>query len=222
VVQPPRGFGAIFARYRDPIIIGAVALAGVVLLLILFLSRLRSLFSRARTTRVVQADPLTQAIAAATEAPTQAREKTTKRSRSAPPKAVSRPGAQAAACLRRMQPDPLAAPGETFKAASGAPIPLAAREITFGTDPKQSSYVLDHPSLEARHASVTQTENGNFFVVDAGTIGGTWVNFEPVGQGAHLLRHGDVIHFGQLVFRFELKEPPEPVPPKVTKSPPQA
>ncbi|MFH1183877.1 MAG: hypothetical protein V1755_02415, partial [Chloroflexota bacterium] len=126
VVQPPRGVAAVFARYRDPIIIGAVALAGAVLLLILSLGRLRSLFSRARTTRVVQA----------------------------------------AACLRRMQPDPLAAPGETFKPASGAPIPLAAREITFGTDPQQSSYVLDDPSLEARHASVTQTEKGDFFVVD--------------------------------------------------------
>ncbi|MFH1184092.1 MAG: FHA domain-containing protein, partial [Chloroflexota bacterium] len=89
-------------------------------------------------------------------------------------------------------------------------------------DPQQSSYVLDDPSLEARHASVTQTEKGDFFVVDAGTIGGTWVNFEPVGRDAHLLRHGDMIHFGQLVFRFELKEPPEPAQPTVTKTPPQA
>jgi pSer/pThr/pTyr-binding forkhead associated (FHA) protein len=127
---------------------------------------------------------------------------------------------EAPALLRPMQPDPLAAPGETFKPSSAPPIPLAAREITFGTDPKQANHVLHDPSLEPRHARVTRTENGDFFVVDAGTIGGTWVNFEPVGQEAHLLRHGDVLHFGQLVFRFELKEPPEPAQPKVTRIPP--
>jgi len=119
-----------------------------------------------------------------------------------------------------MRPDPLAAPGETFKPSSTPPIPLAAREVIFGTDPSQASYVLHDPSLEPRHARITQTEKGDFFVVDAGTIGGTWVNFDPVGQEAHLLRHGDMIHFGQLVFRFELKQPPEPVQAKVTKIPP--
>jgi pSer/pThr/pTyr-binding forkhead associated (FHA) protein len=129
--------------------------------------------------------------------------------------------AQADAFLRRLQPDPLAAPGETFKLADVAPTPLAGKETTFGTDPTQSSQVLDDPSLEGRHALIRRNENGDFFVVDAGTIGGTWVNFEPVGQEAHLLRHGDVIHFGQLVFRFELREPPESQPPKVSKTSPE-
>ena len=64
------------------------------------------------------------------------------------------PAAEAAAHLRALQPDPLAAPGQTFKPAPGQPIPLAADEITFGTDPAQSSYVLDDPSLDARHARV--------------------------------------------------------------------
>lgn len=219
VLQPPRGLAAFFGRYRESIMIGAVAFAGVVLLLILFLGPLRLLFARARTTREVQADPLTQAVAAGAETSTLKRVGTSKRGRSAPPKPELR---QAAAFLRRLQPDPLAAPGETFKLAAGASIPLAAREVTFGTDPKQSSYVLDDPSLEARHARITRTESDDFFVVDAGTIGGTWVNFEPVGQEAHLLRHGDVIHFGQLAFRFELKDPPEPAQPKVTKTPPSA
>ena len=169
----------------------------------------------------VQADPLTQSITAGSQVPTVARERTTKR-RPAAPKPPAKQSVPASAFLRRLQPDPLAAPGDTFKPSSAPAIPLAAREITFGTDPKQASHVLDDPSLEPRHARITQTENGDYFVVDAGTIGGTWVNFEPVGQEAHLLRHGDVIHFGQLVFRFELKDPPEPAQPKVTRMPPQA
>ncbi len=221
VVQPPRGLTAFFGRYRNSIIIGAVGFAAFVLLLILFMGRLRNLTARARTNRRNQADPLTQKISAAAETPTMAREKAAQRS------AASTTGrrraaqlAQADAFLRRLLPDPLAAPGETFKPADLPLIPLASRETTFGTDPKQSNQVLDDPSLEGRHALITRNDNGDFFVVDAGTIGGTWVNFEPVGQETHLLRHGDVIHFGQLVFRFELREPPAPESPKVSKIPP--
>ena len=221
VVQPARGMAVFFGRYRDSIIIAAVAFAGVVLLLIIFLGRLGNLFSRSRHARTARADPVTQRITEAVGKPGATPEKTVKRVRAAAAKVAVGPTTQAAALLRGMQPDPLAAPGETFKPTSAPPIPLTAREITFGTDPRQSSHVLHDPSLEARHARITQTENGDFFVVDAGTIGGTWVNFEPVGQEAHLLRHGDVIHFGQLVFRFELREPPKPVQPKITKLPPQ-
>jgi hypothetical protein len=222
VVRPPHGLSAILARYRQTIATAAVAMAGAALLLIIFLGRLRALFSRARAARETQTDPLTQAISARAAAPTLPRAKVIGRSLPNVPRAVKRQPSQATAFLRRIQPDPLAAPGETFKPAAGPVIPLASREVTFGTDPRQSSCVLDDPSLEARHARITQTANGDYFVVDAGTIGGTWVNFEPVGQEAHLLRHGDVIHFGQLVFRFELKEPPEPAPPKVTQIPPRA
>ena len=223
VVQPPHGLAAIFARYRETIITTAVALAGVALLLIIFMGPLRSLFSMARTVRETQGDPVTQAVAARAPAPTTPPSKTIRRSRptTAPTRAPDQPE-QAPALLRPLQPDPLAAPGETLKPASASSIALAARELTFGTDPKQSTVVLADPSLEPRHASITRNENGDFFVVDAGTIGGTWVNFEPVGQEAHLLRHGDVIHFGQLVFRFELKKPPEPMQPKVTRIPPPA
>lgn len=221
VVQPPRGMAAFFGRYRDSIILGATVSAGLVLVLILFMGRLRRVFSGARQQRATQADPLTQDVSAAMDAPTLARDRTTQRSAAVASKTGRQRAAravQADAFLRRLQTDPLAAPGETLKPADIPPIPLAGREITFGTDPRQSSQVLDDPSLEARHARITRNDNGDFFVVDAGTIGGTWVNYEPVGQETHLLRHGDVIHFGQLIFRFELREPPESEPPKVSKT----
>jgi hypothetical protein len=219
VVQPPRGLPAFFGRYRDSIILGAVIFAGVALVFILFFGKLRTLFAGARSVRFKRADPVTQPLATAADIPTvaSASADTTRRGRAAATAPAAIKPAEAPALLRTMQPDPLAAPGETFKPASVPPIPLAAREITFGTDPKQANHVLHDPSLEPRHARITRTENGDFFVVDAGTIGGTWVNFEPVGQEAHLLRHGDVLHFGQVVFRFELKEPPEPAQPKVTR-----
>jgi hypothetical protein len=221
VVQAPHGVSAIFGRYRQYITWGAVGLAGLALLLILFVGRLPAIFSKRRTNRQVQVDPVTQSVAADAGETRPMHGRTTRRRRAVSTNGNA-PAAEAAAQLRPLQPDPLAAPGQTFKPAPGQPIPLAADEITFGTDPAQSSYVLDDPSLDARHARITRTAGGDYFIVDAGTIGGTWVNFEPVGQTAHLLQHGDLIHFGQLVFRFELKEPPPPVQPKISKPPPQA
>jgi hypothetical protein len=220
VIQAPHGPAAIFGRYRQYITAGAVGLAGLVLLLILFTARFRTFFGRARSSSGEQADPVTQSIAAGVDVTVPADEKTVRRRRSVAPKVNTQP-VKAPAFLRRLQADPLAAPGQTFKPAAGVPIPLAAKEITFGTDPSQSSYVLDDPSLAPRHARITQTEGRDYFVVDAGTVGGTWVNFEPVGQEAHLLQHGDVIHFGQLIFRFELREPPVPSEPRIAKEQPE-
>ena len=107
--------------------------------------------------------------------------------------------------------------GGTARAAPGSPILLNEKEITFGTDPVQSLYVLDDSSLAPRHARILQAEDGQFLVADAGTIAGTWVNFEPVGQEGHPLQHGDVVHFGQLIYRFELKDPPPVTEPKIEK-----
>lgn len=221
VIQPPHGVAAFFGRFRESIIIAAIAFAGMVLLLMLFLGRLRTIFARLRRDRQAQADPLTQSVTAGVEISTVPRDKRGKpRSAGTIRARKGQRTDEAAAFLRPLIPDPLAAPGETFKPASGDPIPLVAHEVTFGTDPKQASHVLDDPSLDAQHARITQTETGDFFVADAGTIGGTWVNFEPVGQEARLLRHGDVLHFGQLAYRFELRQAPKPPPPTITKTTP--
>ncbi len=221
VIHVPQGLSAIFARYQQDITAGAVGLAGLILLLVLFMSRFRALFARRRATREVLADPLTQPISASKDATAVVRQKTGKRPRAGATGANAKP-AEAAAFLRRMQADPLAAPGQTLKPAPGSTIPLAGREITFGTDPVQSSYVMDDPSLAARHARISQNEAGDYYIVDAGTVAGTWVNFEPVGQAPRLLQHGDVLHFGQLVFRFELRQPPPVVQPRVDKEDPKA
>lgn len=223
VVQAPHGLTALFSRYRQYITVGAVGMAGLALVLVLFLARFRSAFVRQRTARQAGADPLTQPISAAPEARAKAQAPVKKgQRRGAKAASAAEAPAQPTAFLRRLIADPLAAPGQTFRPAPGSPIPLTAREITFGTDPVQSSHVLDDPSLAPRHARITQTESGDFFVVDAGTVAGTWVNFEPIGREQRLLRHGDILHFGQLVFRFELANPPAPAEPRVIKEGPEA
>ncbi len=223
VIQPPHGLAALFGRYRDNITLGAVGFAGLVLVLILFLGRFRMAYVRAQSTRQAQADPLTQQVAPAVEEPITGKEKKPRGRRKASAAATGKTqGAEARASLHRLIQDPLAAPGQTFKPAPVSPILLTEKDITFGTDPVQSAHVLDDPSLAPRHARITQTEDGNFLIADAGSIAGTWVNFEPVGKEGHLLQHGDVVHFGQLVFRFELKDPPAAAEPKIAKENPES
>ena len=197
------------------------ALAGLVLLLILFVGRLPAIFSRRRTSRQAQVDPVTQSVAADAGATRPMHGRTTKRRRVVSTNGNA-PAAEAAAHLRALQPDPLAAPGQTFKPAPGSPSRWPLTRSRLGPIPRNPATCWTTRPCDARHARITKTAGGDYFIVDAGTIGGTWVNFEPVGQTAHLLQHGDLIHFGQLVFRFELKEPPPPVQPRISKPPPQS
>jgi hypothetical protein len=51
-------------------------------------------------------------------------------------------------------------------------------------------------------------------VFDQNSVAGTWVNYETVTREGYPLKHGDRVHFGHLMYRFELKTPPfipEPV-----------
>jgi pSer/pThr/pTyr-binding forkhead associated (FHA) protein len=101
--------------------------------------------------------------------------------------------------------------------ASVAPIPVTEKDMTFGTDPVQAIRVLDDPTIAPLHARIKQIENGQFVIYDHGSVAGTWVNFEPVTREGRRLQHGDRIHFGQLIYRFDLNQPPAESEPKVIR-----
>jgi hypothetical protein len=52
-------------------------------------------------------------------------------------------------------------------------------------------------------------------MVDNDTVAGTWVNYEPIQKEGRILKHGDVVHFGQLMYRFTIKSPPADPEPKI-------
>jgi predicted component of type VI protein secretion system len=79
----------------------------------------------------------------------------------------------------------------------------------------QASHLLDDPSIAPIHARIKHTEDGEFILYDSGSIAGTWVNYEPVAREGCRLGHGDVVNFGQLMYRFYLSKPPEASQPKV-------
>jgi FHA domain len=213
VEQPPRGIQALLARYRSYLVLGAIGLAGLALLAILLRGRVGGvLFKKRRQTRKKFEDPLTQPVVALTEPPDR-RSAAAKKSKTAPrrtvwfrPRPVSRMP-EAPAYLTRLTNG-----GEP---ASALPIPILEKEMTFGTDPVQSMRVLDDPSISPLHARIKQTNEGVFQIYDHGSVAGTWVNFEPVTREGRRLMHGDRINFGQLMYRFDLNQPPAESEPKV-------
>lgn len=77
--------------------------------------------------------------------------------------------------------------------------------MTFGSDPRQATCVLDSPTVSALHARLTHTAEGEFILADAGSVAGTWVNYTPASSVGVRLMHGDLIHIGRVTLRFELK-----------------
>ena len=212
VVQPPRGVQALLARYRQYLVLGAIGLAGLALLVILLRGTFGGkLFKKRRATRKQFEDPLTQPVVALTEPPTPAAKKSN--SKTVPRRTIwfrSKPAnrmPEAPAYLMRLTNG-----GEP---ASALPIPILEKEMTFGTDPVQSMRVLDDPSISPLHARIKRTEDHVFHIYDHGSVAGTWVNFEPVTREGRRLMHGDRIHFGQLMYRFDLNQPPAESEPKV-------
>ena len=213
VIQPPRGVAALFGRYREPITYGAIAIAGLALVFVLLSGRVRLPSLRAaRAAKRTNEDPLTQPIQVVEEipAPVVPEEKTKRRSKPRTKKAVtaskSKPVSAPASFIR------LTADGQP---ATANPILLLEKEITIGTDPVQCNHVLDDPSLSTLHARLRQTDDSSYLLFDNNTIAGTWVNYEPVPREGYRLSHGDVVHFGQLIYRFTLRTPPTASRPKV-------
>ena len=218
VVKPPSGPAAFLAKYRTPITFGAIILAGLVLFFILLSGRLRIPSLRAaQETRRAEADPLTQTIQTGTveeTAPTAialAGKPKKRRTPSKKTEAAPKSGKEAAASFIRINPD--------GQFAAVAPIPLAEKEIVFGTDPVQCTQILDDPSISSVHARLRLTDDGGYLLQDNNSIAGTWVNYEPVPREGYRLKHGDMVHFGQLMYRFMLKLSPAIPTPKITVQP---
>jgi hypothetical protein len=203
VVHAPTGIQAFLAKYRTYIALGAIVVTGSILIVILLTGRLRIRSQRERRAdRKRKTDPVTQPVQIQ-----QAEPPSKRRQASRLPWTRSERWQDAPAYLTRLGAD-----GEPV---TGNPIPLNEKETTFGTDPVQAEHVLDHPSIAALHARIKRTEGGDFLLVDHSTVAGTWLNYDPIPKDGRVLKHGDVVHFGQLMYRFSLKTPPADVEPEI-------
>jgi len=87
-----------------------------------------------------------------------------------------------------------------------APMQINADDITLGRDPLQASLVIADPSVEGLHARIHH-EGKLFLITDAGSVAGTWVNYDPVPPSGTQLEHADIVHLGAIGFRFNFAEP---------------
>jgi pSer/pThr/pTyr-binding forkhead associated (FHA) protein len=52
--------------------------------------------------------------------------------------------------------------------------------------------------------------------MDQNSVAGTWVNYDPITKEGRVLKHGDVVNFGHLTYRFVLAKPPSATKPIIT------
>lgn len=206
VIQPPGGLLGLVLRNKVALTMAVIILAGLILIGILFFGGRKTLamFAELRRRRAMHLDPLTQPVSAMRTSPRAPQSNAFPwLRRKAPP---------ALAYFVRLTPDGQPAPGE--------PILLTGRELTFGTDPTQASLVLDHASVSPLHARLRKADlTAPFILHDQNSVAGTWVNLEPCPREGSALNHGDIIHFGELTYRFVLAKPPAVPKPIVTPLP---
>jgi hypothetical protein len=185
---------------RWPVILAAVLLPALILLSVLYLARRRQSLKKRREERRAYRDPLTQPVPIRQEEPTQPRQEipVVETSRDKISWALSK--LKAPARLVRLDAD--------GKPVRGGTIPLDKDEVTFGRDAKRVKVVLDSPSVSGVHARFFRTPEGHYMLADAGSVAGTWINYVPAPLEGVQLQHGDLVHFGKIVFRFELNSPP--------------
>jgi hypothetical protein len=220
IVKPPSGPAAFLAKYRTLITFSSIILAGLVLFFILISGRFRLPTIRAaQEARRVEADPLTQSVSVINEtplaAPLSAAADVKTQKRRAPSKKTgtdtkSRKEAkkEAVAAFMRINAD--------GQIAALAPIQVMEKETVFGTDPVQCTQIMDDPSISSVHARLRLTDDGGFLLQDSNSLAGTWVNYEPIPREGYRLMHGDMVNFGQLMYRFMVNLPPATSKPKIT------
>jgi hypothetical protein len=90
---------------------------------------------------------------------------------------------------------------------SQPPLAIIKSQVLIGRDENYVDHVLSDASVEGIHANLEREMEDQFRLSDNGSIAGTWVNYLPVPEGGQILEHGDLVHFGRMGFRFNLRNP---------------
>lgn len=101
-----------------------------------------------------------------------------------------------------------------------APLQINTEVISLGSDPHLASHVIIDPSIEGLHARMHRS-GLSYVITDAGSVAGTWVNYDQVVSPGTPLRHMDIIHLGRIGLRFQLSDPGQPRKISVTPLEPQ-
>ena len=92
--------------------------------------------------------------------------------------------------------------------------------MTFGSDARQAVLALDDAAIEPLHARLWMDDDDNFFLADADSVSGTYINYTAVNTVGSPLHHGDLIHIGHIGYRFTSSNPNKTRQPTVRSNPP--
>jgi len=203
---PPTGFLATLSSSSLVLAGVAVVLAGAILALVLIFGGKKTRESPASLEpryRQLDKDPVTQPVSIKLAPPTRP---LTRMSTTAAGQAASSDNTITAYLMRLKEGD---------LSASGSSIAITRQEVTFGSDPAKATFIINDPSIDDLHARLFQKETNEFYLLDMGSIAGTWVNYAPISREGIQIKHGDLIHIGRVLFRFILEAPPEMHKPQV-------
>lgn len=179
-----------------PVIAGVtVGISGLVLVLVMIVGgRIRPDPHRTRRKRRSKNDPTLQAVKIGARGADAHARKSGQRREGADKRHIPK----AYAHLHRLPP------GD--QSPTPAPFAITTPEVTIGRDARQATLVLNDPSVDSLHARLARKEDGAFLLFDAGSVAGTWVNYNPAPTTGVRLHHGDLLLFGQVGFRFSLPD----------------
>lgn len=93
---------------------------------------------------------------------------------------------------------------------SKLPLIGGGKKIRIGRRQENCDLVLNDKRVSRVHATIVEKPDG-FHISDEASAGGTFVNKQEVKVGDRLLRHGDIVNFNAVAYRFELTEFMEPI-----------
>ena len=82
------------------------------------------------------------------------------------------------------------------------PFLLTKSLVYIGRDPKLADLVLDDPAIDPLHAELQLFDDGRATLTDFKTTAGTYRNYKALSANATPLQHGDILHFGTMMYRF--------------------
>jgi hypothetical protein len=82
-------------------------------------------------------------------------------------------------------------------------IPVTKSTLIIGSDPEAADILLNAPSIAGMHAQL-QYHQARYWIKNLDSTRGTWVNYHLMNSEPWQIKPGDIIHIGDLGFRFTI------------------